>query len=150
MILNFSEKYPPGHRLAGQPTEFIAKILDGRKVHTIRENIGRFQKSMYGPNGEDRPIKLQIYTGARSKAAKCHTEKDFQGYNEVLFYRGPGGKLERVFINLYELHPDEVKALAKNDGFENVEDFAEWMFLGHPPGIDFIRRYIILWEDIRY
>ena len=151
MILNFSTKYPPGTRLAGKDTGFIPKVLSDEKPHTIRDSVARFQKSMYDAEGADRPITLHIYTGSRTTLATCWGEKQFTGYQELMLFRDETGKLERVLVDCSRnLTPEQISDLVRLDGFAHEFDFVEWMFLGQPPAVRSLRKYLVHWTALRY
>lgn len=119
----------------GFKPQFVDKILNGTKIHTIREDqYGRWHPGMT----------MHMATGVRTKnykqfhEAKCISVQEisiFSKYKEVWLF----DEWEKV----YRLTNIQVETLAKNDGFDTVEDFWNWFngaFYGK----------IIHWTDFQY
>jgi hypothetical protein len=133
----------------GFKEQFVDRILDGSKIHTIRED----SKSRWK---EGRVI--QMATGVRTKKYNKFTEQFCLGIQKVEFKwttHNKGlvneGRSVKVFIddrnvtNEWFKDTDEmiVEVLAKNDGFENLVDFFGWF------SEDFTGK-IIHWTDLKY
>jgi len=120
----------------GKPTGFPDKIKDGRKIHTIREDV----------NDRWKPGKqIQFATGVRTK----FYDQFHSGYcisTQAIRIRHVNMHFitrHAVFIDDRLLSIEEVDRLAKNDGFENRGAFYEWFnknFDGK----------IIHWTDFKY
>ena len=108
--------------------QFQQPILEGTKIHTIREDK---------PNRWKSGNKIHFATGVRTPNYKCFKEgkcasiqnikiKHCLGYSEIridgticfqIFHHGLG--------DIYEWSTDFEK-FVKNDGFNNIEDFFKW------------------------
>jgi hypothetical protein len=128
--------------------QFVPKILDGTKKHTIREDKHNRWK-------EGRLIDMA--TGVRTKNYNKFTEQICTGTQkiEIIWREAKPDRLEgrsaMVFIdginvtNHWFQDTDEmiVEVLAKNDGFDNLTDFFAWF------SEDFTGK-LIHWTDLRY
>jgi len=140
MILGFKTKFPNG-----TPTEFIEKIMNCSKKHTIRTDASNRWK-------KDREI--QFATGVRTKNYVHHlsglctgTQKIVithrTGWAGVFIDNKPFGEiLHHGLDDIYEYH-DCLLTLAKNDGFDSIESFFKWFNKGY-------KGKIIHWTDFRY
>ena len=43
-VLTLSQNFPKTHKRAGEETNFVNKIFDGSKIHTIRSNYELWEK----------------------------------------------------------------------------------------------------------
>ncbi|SHE57781.1 hypothetical protein [Dysgonomonas macrotermitis] len=152
MILNFSKKFP-----WGENTDFVDKIDDKIKVHSIREDKSDRWK----------PGKLiHLTTGSRTKYYDCFNELDCISVQsieikEIDEFDSKHGWIHRVqikhkagwvdeFVRVFNVIVDgrilctsEIVKLARNDGFDSTHDFFRW-FNGNYTG------KIIHWTDLRY
>lgn len=151
MILNFSKKYP-----WGENTDFVNKIDDKVKIHSIRED----KANRWKPE-----TLIHLTTGARTKYYDCfnelecistqtieieemimtdaghmyiYTEEKREGIQKVFIDR-----IFKVTIDGRVLSSAEIDTLARNDGFNSTHDFFRW-FNGN-----FIGK-IIHWTDFKY
>lgn len=111
MILNFSEQI----KINGEfkKTNFVKKIIEGTKIHTIREDA----------NNRWMPGKIiHFSTGARTKNYKCFKTDICLSVQPIYINK----YLEIWIDNLTLLSEEEVEQLAINDGFDNVEGFWSW------------------------
>ncbi|HMZ95354.1 MAG TPA: hypothetical protein PLD56_12610 [Chitinophagales bacterium] len=110
----------------GNPTNFESKILDGIKIHTIREDkTNRWEKG----------TKIHFATGVRTKKYKCFkigecvsTQKiEFKWHNHNKGLVSESWSVQ-VFIdgNDVTTETEIIDELVKNDGFDNRKDFFEW------------------------
>jgi hypothetical protein len=143
MILGFKQKFP-----WGSPTNFKEKILAGTKIHSIRED----------PHGRWKPgTKIHMAHGVRTKNYWCFRDteccKSVQSIHINYYYTGyPMAPSIELIIDgelFYKLGNKFVEIdrgmieLAKNDGFDSVEDFFKWF------DKDFSGK-IIHWTNFRY
>lgn len=141
MILGFKQNFP-----WGKPTNFKEKILSGQKKHSIREDgkrrwkVGMLIHMAYG-------VRTKFYecfcdkhrcTGKQEIKIKWSKSKVFVSVDidHKVFYTLQGGV---VFIDKGMIE------LAKNDGFDSVEDFFRWFSEDTKPNT-----FIIHWTDLRY
>ena len=104
--------------ILGFKSRFKGQIMNGQKIHSIREDVhGRWKPGM----------KIHFATGARTKFynqfwyGHCKSVQDIRliGYGVVV-------RDFMVLIDNRELSWDEIDILAKNDGFESYIEFADW------------------------
>lgn len=118
----------------GFKQQFVQKILDGSKIHTIRrDEHRRWQKG----------VRIHFATGVRTKdynqfkVGVCKFNQRIQiDASCRAVYLGLNGGLHRLSAKGVDL-------LAKNDGFESTEVFWEW-FAEDFSGV------IIHWTDFIY
>ena len=109
MILNYSETFKVNGKV--KKTNFEPKIKKGIKIHSIRADVhDRWKVGM----------SIQHSHGARTKNYRCFGNSTCEGIQKVEIYSG------MIFIDGEEIKGIEVWELAKNDGFDTVEDFWGW------------------------
>ncbi len=114
--------------------QFKEKILNRSKIHTIRKNNKRWTVGK----------KIHFATGVRTKNYNCFKEGECIALQEfAIYWRGNTVYPVAVTISKRKLSLDEVEALAKNDGFDHVDDFYDWF------NEDF-KGIIIHWTDYLY
>lgn len=128
----------------GRPTNFKEQILKGSKKHTIRGGSRWAEGS-----------KIHMVTGARTKLQKQFNEDrpDLSictGAQRISIKWGPDAEAVcvdcgcvRIWINGVLRGPEEIKLLAKNDGFLSLEDFLNWF------NNDF-EGQIVHWSGLKY
>jgi uncharacterized protein YqfB (UPF0267 family) len=111
MVLGFKERFADG-----EATNFVPKIQDGIKTHTIREDKnGRYKVGTL----------LHLATGVRTKEYQQFGWGVVTDVDVILICP------EQKEIWMYKhgdkkLNEEEVKQLIKNDGFRTAERFWEW------------------------
>ena len=132
MILSFKKEFEP-------------LIKSGSKIHTIREDA---------PNRWNKGRNIHFATGVRSKNYNCFKEGEvksiqyvFMTYHEGRFELSIGNNR---FYDTY-LNFSEIELLAKNDGFENLEEFQKWFItlIEKHPEHHFSGK-IIHWTNFKY
>lgn len=102
----------------GFKPQFVEPILKGIKVHTIREdNHNRWQAGM----------KMHMATGVRTKNYKQFAEKICTGNRRIIIE--PEKKQVSICVNSTQIkyfNEQGIETLAKNDGFNSVDDFWKW------------------------
>ena len=135
MILSFKNQFP-------------SKIITGTKIHTIREDKpGRWIPGR----------KIHFATGVKTKNYRCFYESECKAIQSIKIeyfwseYESSMNDL-RVWIDgrlFYKVEgnfiegSEQMEQLAKNDGFDSVDDFFLWF------SKDFTGK-IIHWTDLRY
>ena len=129
MILSFKKKFP-----WGKPTNFEEKIINWLKIHTLREDkFGRWNAGRV----------CQCATGVRTKKYNCFAVRSCVYIQAIqINYYGDNGYPD-VIIDGDLLSQERIELLAKNDGFDSVEDFFKWF------EEDFQGK-IIHWTDLKY
>lgn len=132
MILSFSKNFP-----WGDPTNFEQKIIEGTKIHTIRED----------PHNRWKPgMKIHAATGVRTKNYNCFYEDECTGVQDIFMTYFFGG-LEVTIGDKYLYWEDKLK-LAKNDGFDSIDQMVDWFF--HKKKDAVFSGKLIHWTDLRY
>lgn len=118
----------------GFKPQFVPKIIDGTKIHTIRrDEHRRWQKG----------VRIHFATGVRTKNYKQFKvgECKFNQHIQI------DASCRAVFLGLngglHRLSDKGIDLLAKNDGFDSAEEFWEWF------NEDFIGT-IVHWTDFVY
>ena len=101
----------------GFKKQFVPKILDGSKIHTIRrDEHRRWQKK----------VRIHFATGVRTKdynqfkVGVCKFNQAIHtNASERTVYLGLNG-------GMHKLSDKGIDLLAKNDGFDSTEAFWEW------------------------
>lgn len=149
MILSFKKQFP-WKGTDGKPAEtnFKQKILDGIKIHTFREDPN--QRWHAGR-------KIHMAAGVRTKNYFCFLESEcvsvqsihiqYEWFHQVMMDLKVivDGDL-KYHIQDNGIHTDGtvfIEQLAKNDGFDSVEDFFKWFHSDY-------QGKIIHWTDFRY
>lgn len=122
--------------------QFKQPILDGTKIHTIREDPNR--RWLKGR-------KIQMATGVRTKHYNCFKEAQCTGTQRV-FMTYAHNDIIQISINGDELHTyQERLQFALNDGFPDWESFFEWFYpICKANERDGYSARIIHWTDYRY
>ena len=118
----------------GFKEQFVPKILDGSKIHTIRrDEHRRWQKK----------VRIHFATGVRTKNYK-QFKIGVCKFNQAIH---TNAKKRTVYLGLnggmHKLSDKGIDLLAKNDGFDSTEAFWEWF------NEDF-HGVIVHWTDFVY
>jgi len=145
-VIMVGKTFPNGHPKAGQPTNFKQQILEGKKIHTIRENYDlwfrRVEKVNFGKaiislrEWEGKPYKSKQVEFMRLERAGC--ERFYCHYLNDSHIRS------QVNCGSYKLG---LAQMAVNDGFESKSDLLSWFF--KKPDSSF-KGAIIHFTDLRY
>lgn len=131
MILGFTKEK------GGKPTEFKEKILDGRKKHSIRDDVhDRWREGM----------SIEMAYGVRSQEYEQFNVEhpDLQTCTGTQRFEIKWKKHEYlVRVDGHKLTPAEVEILALNDGFDELVDFLTWFNTDK-------KGKIIHWTKLRY
>lgn len=115
--------------------QFKQPILDGTKIHTIREDkSGRWKAGN----------SIQMATGVRTKQYNCFKESECISTQEIHIIYQPGIGIPAIYIDGMDMWKyGGIADLARNDGFKNLPEFLDWF------SSDF-KGKIIHWTDKRY
>ncbi len=118
-------------------TVFIDKILSGEKLQTIRKAGKKWDKVKVGD-------KLTLYTGLRTKECQKLGEAEVESVEDIDIEIGFFGS----FVDWcgMEATEDEVREIAKADGFDCIRDFLAF-FRDHYG--DNFKGKIIKWKNFR-
>jgi len=129
MILNFKP-------------QFVDPILNGSKIHTIREDKNR--KWLSGRE-------IQFYTGLRTKKAKQFKELECVSVQHIRMFRGIEDIM--ILVDNRKLSDQEIHQLALNDGIKNKEELIEFFIPGKPNyhhDLNDWEGWIIHWTNKKY
>ena len=135
MILSYKKQFP-----WKKETYFKNKILEGIKIHSLREDkTGRWKAGNH----------IHHAHGIRTKNYDCFLENDCVSVQSIhINYYKVGAFIKRTELIIdgeviFNQTSEWAEILAKNDGFDSVEDFFKWF------SSDFQGR-IIHWTDYKY
>lgn len=121
---------------------FKDKILNGQKIHTLREDASDRWKA---------GMKMQMATGVRTKnyncfkTALCHGKQKVElivSKREILIHNG---------VKMMRLLPQHHLFFVRNDGFDTIEEFWEWFDAeAKKYNVDVLFRKLIHWTDYKY
>lgn len=115
--------------------KFVEPILNGTKIHTIRQDKPNRWKS-----GKD----IHFATGVRTKNYNQFKKDDCKSVQQIEIIRVSDYFNETIVkIEGRQLNVKEVQQLASNDGFEHLYDFLVWF-------ADGFTGKIIHWTDFKY
>lgn len=125
--------------LLGFKPQFREKILNGTKIHTIREDA---------PRRWGKGKVIHFATGVRTKQYECFMQGWCTGVQEIFMTYERG--LE-ISIGDRFIYRQEQEMLAKNDGFDSYEEFVDWFHkvIMASPKLCF-SGVIIHWTNHRY
>ena len=114
--------------------QFVTRILEGAKIHTIREdktNRWKVGRKIQFWSGNPRNVKNKPYQFTTGICTKVE--------NVTLNFW-----IESVFIDDAELifHFDELDEFAKRDGFDNWDHMKDWFYQKYNFGIAFNMKLI--------
>ncbi|MDB0601096.1 hypothetical protein PL373_08040 [Tenacibaculum maritimum] len=125
-VVTFSKSFPYYHSKAGEPTNFIEKILKQEKITTIRTNLDRWYNIQEKLNKGEYILSLRYWSDIpyRSKQiefAKCSSID----IKEVFITNGFSNGFQ-ISINDSYCYHSEIEKLTKSEGFENRNDLEGW------------------------
>lgn len=109
-VIIISDRFPIGHRRAGEKTYFVEKILAGEKLHTLRTNLPWWLTKNSMLNTAQMCLSIRRWSG------KPYRSKQ----QEIIRLSGDGIGVESV-----SLQQSSIEQVAKNDGL-NLNDFNDW------------------------
>lgn len=127
MILGFLNTHP----VTGKETNFVVKILDRRKKHSIRLDLtGRWKAGN----------KIHYSTDVRTRNQKCFKKGICTATQRIHLTKD-----RQIIIDNRILSSKEIEQLSVNDGLDSVADFWDWFDRITP-----CKPVIIHWTDLRY
>jgi hypothetical protein len=105
-----STQFPVYHSKKGQATNFIKKMLEGDKIHTIRQNYDRWKQRAHKINAGQAILSIRIWDG-----------RPYHSTMTEVF------KCRKITVEPMQTDTSKtfIEAIARNDGL-TVEDFHEW------------------------
>lgn len=124
----------------GFKKQFVHPIIEGTKIHTVREDATRRWKP---------GIMMHMATGVRTKNYECFkqvpcvsTQKVFMTFRHIIEISVGGNELFGF---------QERERFAINDGFESLDQFEAWFYplIKANPKQQFVGR-VIHWTSLQY
>lgn len=136
-VLMISKTFPGYHPRKGEPTNFKEKILEGEKIHTIRQNYALWEKRVKKINEGKAVLSLREWEDKPRKSKQVEILQITRiGLQKIMFKSG-------LYVDDRE-NVYRVEYLSKKDGL-TIEDFNKW-FNGCPEDL----MAIIHFTDFRY
>jgi len=119
-VLMISKTFPSYHPRKGEPTNFKQQILDGIKIHTIRQNYALWEKRAKKINDGLAVLSLREWTGLPRKSPQVEIMQLTKIGLQAIKWDNTGLSIDGTiqFTDVYSL-------LADNDGLV-YEDFTKW------------------------
>ena len=126
-VIIVSKNYPKKHKKAGDETNFVNKIFDGSKIHTIRSNYELWKKRDNEVKQGKAIISLRFWIGKPYKSKQVEFCK-LSNYNSI--------EVQKIFNAVYtqfntpdlwliDDKPYKSKEICHNDGLDE-DDFVSW------------------------
>ena len=122
--------------------QFVEPILNGSKIHTIREDTpGRWKAGN----------SIQAATGVRTKNYNCFFESECKSTQKIIMQYRPGSVCLDVTIDGRLLNWEWRRQLALFDGFDSWLDMYNWFYpiIEKKTNQTFVGK-IIHWTDFKY
>jgi hypothetical protein len=123
--------------ILGTKDWLIPKYVDGSKLHSIRQDL-RWKVGM----------DIQFYAKCRQVTMHKIMPDGVCKSIQRVFMTFDGCDFEVTVGNRY-LSPPDILTLAKNDGFETIEQFRDFFFPNYKKKDEF-SGIIIHWTDLKY
>ena len=122
--------------------QFKRKILEGTKIHTIRDDPKDRWKSWR---------EIDFATGVRTKEYNCFKKCQVMSTQHIFMTYAFDDIIEITIGSRYIADYSEKEQLAINDGFDSYKDFFDWFYplIDKHPKKQFTGK-IIHWTDKRY
>ncbi len=122
-VLTLSQNFPKTHKRAGEETQFVSKIFNGKKIHTIRANYELWEKRINEVKEGKALISLRFWSGKPYNSKQVEFSKITSENNiDVQKIQIDGVWQYKINDGLNRFGIEEI---ANNDGL-SVEDFKEW------------------------
>jgi len=125
--------------LLGFKKQFIPKIHNGSKIHTVRK------RRKVQPKIEE---SLHMYTALRTIHCELISNKEklkgVQSFRMIVM-----GYIIKIWVDRRQLTKKETHEFAINDGFDNLKEFAKYWTNGTGK-VGVINHQIFHWTDFKY
>ena len=134
IVLPLASRFPAGHLKGGQLTGFPEKVIKGTKIHTFREDPGKWEYNMKQINSRNAELSIRRWIGRPYHTPQLEVKRLRKiGIQQVRMTWDSGKQL----LNVEEL--------AANDGM-TLDDFVSWFFKTS----DTFEGVVIHFTDFRY
>lgn len=125
-VMTIRETFPKNHKRKGEPTDFIRKIKDGQKIHTLRTNYPLWKKRIREVQAGNAVLSVRTWTGKprRSKQKEVFQfgKDDNIGIEKCTLYLSNADITNTGTVTNKLIRPER---LAHNDGL-SLDDFEDW------------------------
>lgn len=124
-----SKAYPTIHKRHGEPTHFATKIVNGEKLHTIRNNYDLWAVNADKMKTGRYVLSVRQWSGRprMSKQREVFNTDEPIGVEHITMLYSVDTDSISVSVENRTLSDKEVESLAQNDG-TTVDDFKDWFF----------------------
>lgn len=130
-IITVAKNFLANHPKKGQPTNFEAQVISGLKKHTIRGNHAYWERIVNEVNAGNGVLKVRQWSGKPYRSGQieiCQFTK--LGIEKVVFKKSSSRKINPVALlkigNDTFFDKKQLVEVAKNDGFDDLQDFIDW------------------------
>lgn len=122
--------------ILGFKEQFIEKINNGEKIHTIRiDKYNRWEVGMLA----------QMCVNVRTKNHFQFNEATIQSIQDILICQ----ELKSIYIDDKQLTDEKIYDLAVNDGFESIIQFWQFFKKNYPEHL-YLSAKILHWTNLKY
>lgn len=145
-ILMLCPNFPNGHRRAGEPTEFEASLAAGKKIHTVRGNLGgSWEKRCQGVMQGKKYLTVREWTGRPYNSEQRELARfDKIGCQKIVMTYTAEDAVPQCWVDGHRVSVEEIAA---HDGL-STEDFVSWFFGNNPE--NYFEGVVIQFTDFRY
>ena len=126
-VLTLSQKFPKTHKKAGEETNFVNKIFDGSKIHTIRSNYELWEKRINEVKEGKAILSLRFWSGKPYNSKQVEFSKlsndnniDIQKIENAVYSQNNTPESWKIGDNYFNN-----SEICENDGLSE-NDFIEW------------------------
>jgi hypothetical protein len=128
--LYLAKNYLSTHPKKGRPTNFLEAVKQGKKKHTIRGNYTYWDKIVKQVNESKAVLSVRQWTGKPYYSSPVEVFQVHKITIEPVHFEKPSKANPRkvAFITIAGVKKTGVEfdKVARNDGFDLVEDFLDW------------------------
>ena len=140
-VLLVSRTFPKGHKMEGEQTFFVEKILAAlgfpylndeniKKFHTCRKNYELWAKRIKEVQEGKAVLSLRYWQDERGRSVKGNKQVEFAVLDKdsgvgVQMLTFDEGSLMQTYANINNDYNVRIWDLAKNDGL-SIDDFKDW------------------------
>lgn len=126
IVLPLASRFPAGHLKRGQLTGFPEKVIKGTKIHTFREDPGKWAYNMELINSHNAELSIRRWIGRPYHTPQLEVKRLKKiGIQQVQMTWESDIEQPTVFIDGKRIL--NVEQLAANDGM-TLDDFVSWFF----------------------
>jgi hypothetical protein len=126
-VITVAKNFLSNHPKKGTPTDFENKIISGMKRHTIRANYDYWSKIVEKCKAGEALISIRQWSG------RPYQSKQFEicqclnpEIQKIHFTKGTPETTPTIYIGQRSFFGEDFNTIARNDGFEDVQDFLDW------------------------